>query len=94
MTQTVAGSGDNLWTNNLSWTDSAGAETTLPVVGVVSLSTVQTPPQAWGVSPAGGSPGNVVILEAIAGQPVTYSVTGGTGVHGSYSLYFVVERLI
>jgi hypothetical protein len=42
-----------------------------------------------------GSVGDVFIFEAVAGKPITFSVSnlGRSGSDGTYSLYFTVERL-
>jgi hypothetical protein len=89
MTQVVANVQQNgLWSYNIGWSDDAGAET----ASLVQLAAAQVPPQAWGSFV--GSPGNVIVLQTVAGQPVTYSVAlqGAADGGGVYSLYFVVER--
>jgi hypothetical protein len=95
MTQVVAGDADDGWTYNLGWSDDAGAETTFSSIGALSLSMSQTPPQAWGSMTGVGSVGDVFIFEAVAGKPITFSVSnlGRSGSDGTYSLYFTVERL-
>ena len=92
MTQTVSvPRSTSEWRYNLAWVDDAGVEGT-GFYGVISVSTAKTPPSAWGSS-NGTSPGNVAIFQAIAGQPVTYSVLCNKA-GGAYSLYFTVEQLI
>jgi hypothetical protein len=79
------------WLYNLNWTDDAGPESgsAMPIIQMYSA---QVPPQAYGTFD--GSQGNVIILEGVAGKPVTFSISlsGDTG--GTYSAYFTVERLI
>jgi hypothetical protein len=87
----------NYWTFNLAWTDEAGVESTPS--GIVTSNTGFVPPGAWGsyFGELGFTyvPGNVAIIQAVAGQPITYSVTSAvTSNEGIYSLYFTVERLI
>jgi hypothetical protein len=78
------------WQYQFNWTDDAGAES--PAGYLMWLGSSQIPPNAYS-----GSPGTVTVFEAIAGQPVSFSVNlvdpVGVG-GGTYSLYFVVERLI
>jgi hypothetical protein len=79
-----------IWSFFLSWTDDAGAE----FGDIVDLYTNNPPPGAWGHS-GGFNPGGVSLFEAVAGQPVSYSVivTKGSPTNGTYSLYYVVEQL-
>jgi len=85
-----------VWTYHLNWQDSAGAESTLQVAGLVQGYSLNTPPTAWARPYYDyGTPGNVSVFQAVAGQPVTYSVSAdGLGDGGEYSLAFVIERLI
>jgi hypothetical protein len=95
MIQTIPNPSGNYWVYHLAWSDDAGSETTLPNYGAIWVNSTQTPPIAWGGNAyAPGVPGSVVILQANAGQPVTFSVTGVAGSAGTYSLYFTVEQLI
>jgi hypothetical protein len=93
MTQVVPTQRNNgYWLYNLDWTDDAGPESgaTQPIMQMYDG---QMPPQAWGTFDT--SPGNVVILEGVAGKPVTFSISlSGTTSGGTYSAYFTVERLI
>jgi hypothetical protein len=90
MTQTVSVPRSvSLWKYNLSWVDDAGIEGTR--AGILPLGTDQKPPSAWGTSNV-YSPGGTAIFEAIAGQPVSYSVLNNNP-EGSYSLYLTVEQL-
>jgi hypothetical protein len=55
------------------------------------------PPLAYAsdIKGAYNQPPGVVVIEAVAGQPITYSVAASQSSNGgTYSLYFVVERLI
>jgi hypothetical protein len=83
------------WQYQFNWTDDAGPES--PLAPLMWVGSAQTPPKAWGVPYYSESPGTVTVFEAIAGQPVSFSVNlvdpAGVG-GGTYSLYFVVERLI
>jgi hypothetical protein len=91
MTTTQRNSSSNQsWNFNLSWTDDAGAETVwlLADIGAGNL------PQAYGTNPYYGTwPGQVITFEAVAGFPVTYSVTQNAPDDSAYSQYFVVERI-
>jgi hypothetical protein len=84
------------WQYQFNWTDDAGAES-LPAGYLMWLGSSQIPPNACGVPSYSASPGTVAVFEAIAGQPVSFSVNlvdpVGVG-GGTYSLYFTVERLI
>lgn len=68
-----------------NWTDDAGNEQAYQYFFLANLAA----PQAWGYSQY-GAPGNVTVLEASAGQPVSYSTNGSDE---EYSLYLVAERL-
>ena len=84
-------SGDAGWAGYLTWSDDAGFEDT-SVRGVIATSG-GPPPQAWGTS-YGETPGSVSIIEAVAGQPVSYNVIiQNADTSGTYSLYIIVERL-
>jgi hypothetical protein len=88
---TLVSSNEGTWTYHLHWTDDAGDEETQHNPSPLNL-----PPrrrrQAFGYAPD-TTPGNVLIIEAVAGQPVEYHVDRSGGNGGVYSLYFVVERL-
>jgi len=72
------------WNVNLFWTDDFG-----PQVDTELLQNA-----AGGMGSVGWPSGTVGTFEAVAGQPVSYSVTltSGDG-GGSYSIYYVIERL-
>jgi hypothetical protein len=79
--------GSDSWGFNLLWTDDAG---------VLWQDTV-IEQQDWGGISSGAAfpPGGVGVFQAVAGQPVSYSVTGpAAGTGGTYELFFVVERLM
>ena len=90
MTQTTAVPTSNgVWFFEIVWTDDAGTESAAPI----SVNVNQVPPNAWG-NYGYTNGGTLLVFEAKAGQPVTYTVPfGGTGDGGAYSLYFTVERL-
>jgi len=92
MTQTVA-QPSHFWMFNLNWTDDAGVENS-GGYGLLFLDTRQTPPTAWASSAGFAVPGEVIVFQAVAGQPITYSVTNDATPAGTYSLYFTLERLI
>ena len=99
MTQVSPGGADDSWSCNLNWTDDAGAESSSAVnfYGIITMGVRQTPPNAYGSLSSSGNVGNVVTIEAVAGQPITFSVQpllGRSGGDGTYSLYLTVERLI
>jgi hypothetical protein len=75
----------------LTWTDDAGPEDT-GLLGPVDLNANG---KGYGNFSGGGAPGGVAIIEAVAGQPVNFSVGATNNVTnlGTYSVYFVVERL-
>lgn len=80
------------WSFNLFWTDDAGAET----VYLLADNGAGSPPQAYGFNPYFGTwPGQVITFEAVAGHPVTYSVTeaGSGSAAAAFSQYYVVEQL-
>jgi hypothetical protein len=82
------------WYLNLRWTDDAGAELASVETNHYLMQTLTSgaPPEAYGFNTM--SPGNSSIVEAKAGQPITYSVALSAGTNGgTYSLYLVVERL-
>src|ERR1700730_10267041 len=76
-------SGSGSWNINLYWTDDFGPEWGTELVQQAN----------GGYGSVGWPSGTVGMFEAIAGQPVSYSITlSGTG-GGSYSLYYTIERL-
>jgi hypothetical protein len=82
------------WYLNLRWTDDAGAESASVQTNHMLLQTLTsgTPPEAYGFEAI--PPGTTSVIEAKAGQPITYSVVLSAGTSGgTYSLYMVVERL-
>jgi hypothetical protein len=89
MTQVAATASNAGWIYTLVWTDDAGTENGQPIF----VQANQVPPLAWGNSGYGNG-GTLLTFEAKAGQPVTYSVIySGSGDAGTYSLYYIVERL-
>jgi hypothetical protein len=97
MTQTVPSTlGANPWTFTLAgWSDDAGPECCAQVLGLASNATPPTAyayfwPQAGNSAPPSGS----VVIEAVGGQSISYSVDGVPGTTGTYSVYAVVERLM
>jgi hypothetical protein len=75
---------------SVNWTDDAGSEQ--GTGGAVLLwSANSVPPNAGAENPAGWQ-GNVLLFEAVAGTPVTHSLTGGPD-NSLYSLYYTIERL-
>jgi hypothetical protein len=82
-TNLEGGQGSYSWV--LNWTDDAGAE----IANFYFLSN-SPPPTAWGYTGGSDSPGGVATIEALGGQPITYSINGSGE---TYSLYMVVERL-
>jgi hypothetical protein len=82
----------SVWSYYLGWTDDAGVEQT-NYPGVVTLNE-GNPPQAWGVQQSGYLWGPVLVFQAKAGAPVTYSVTQlGTADGSTYELFFTIEQL-
>ncbi|HWY20989.1 MAG TPA: hypothetical protein VNX26_07190 [Candidatus Acidoferrum sp.] len=82
------------WYLNLRWRDDAGAESAAVETNNPVLQTLTSgaPPNAYGFD--GIPPGSTSIIEAKAGQPITYSVVLSAGTSGgTYSLFMVVERL-
>jgi hypothetical protein len=79
---------------NLAWTDDSGPQ----ALNSVLVSDAQYPGQFYQNFNNWGYPGLLmggpgITFEAVAGQPITYSVTS-TGVGGStYSLYYTLEQL-
>lgn len=90
MTQIVPTPGSNgQWSLALTWSDDAGLENS-GSSGPVSVFTGNAGYGSFeGIE---GPPGGVAIIEAVAGQPVSFSVDSGGG--GTYSCYFVIERLV
>ena len=81
------------WIFFFSWTDDAGVETTIGTNGLPLVwLNGNTPPSAFAVN-FNDLPGNVLVFEAVAGSPVTYSVLTTVPDGSSYSLYYVVERI-
>ena len=88
---TTMGNAGEGWELSVNWTDEAGMET-----GYASqLSTNSAPPFDYGFSADGfGYFSSPVPIEAIAGTPITYAVTGPTdGSGGTYELFITVEQL-
>jgi hypothetical protein len=86
------------WSYNLNWSDDAGAEQAQAPLFAFGYQTPGVYPGAYGTTPVisigNPGPGAVLTFQAVAGSPVTYSVSGGIPADGSlFSLYYVVERL-
>ncbi len=77
------GSYSGYWYINLFWTDDFGAESNTELMQCA----------CGGYGSVGWPSGTVGTFEAIAGQPVSYSVTSSGATGGSYSLYYTIERL-
>jgi hypothetical protein len=94
MTCTKTGNSSN-WFYNFNWSDDAGAENANVNGGsLIYIHSNYGPPSAYAFNDATYWPGSAVPFEAIAGVPVTYTVTQSGAPDGSaYSLYYVVERL-
>jgi hypothetical protein len=96
---TMTKTGGSGWAYNLYWSDDAGAENTFQLSsissgGMIILNGGSLPPSAFAYNNTVQAPGSVVPFEAIAGVPVTYTVTQNGPPDGSvYSLYYTVERL-
>jgi hypothetical protein len=89
MVQTTPLNSSYAWYLTIGWTDDAGVET---CTGILYMNFGQAPPEAWAT--ATSTPGNVSIIEAIAGQPVTYGVSDyGQPAGGTYSVYITAEKL-
>jgi len=89
MTQTVPTQNGNSWNFLLNWTDDAGPEQ----ANAYSLATNLTPPQAYGAVTS-GIPGSVMVFQAWGDAVIYYSVVPtGQGDMGTYSLYYVLERV-
>jgi hypothetical protein len=89
--QIIPGTGSGAWPLCLSWTDEAGIETNQPSY----LTDNSVPPYDYGSfqGQTGYMP-TPATIEAIAGTPITYVVTGPTdGSGGTYELFISVEQL-
>lgn len=71
------------WNINLNWTDDFGPQNDEELLQNAG----------GGYGSVGWPSGSVGTFEAVAGQPVTYSVTLSGSGGGSYSLYYTIERL-
>jgi hypothetical protein len=86
---TQRGDGQAYWEFNLGWPDDAGAETANPIENVDNAK----PPTSY-ANGYSNWPGAVVAFKAVAGVPVTYSVSSAVGtLTGTFELCIVVERL-
>lgn len=83
-------SSQSYWYVNPAWTDDSGAVS--QAGGVLFLpGTTAGPFEFDGVALLGG---DAFVFEAVAGMPITISVTqGGPSDNSSYSLYYTLERL-
>jgi hypothetical protein len=82
------------WYLTLHWTDDAGTQSASLRTNHILLQTLTsgTPPVSYGFDAL--PPGSTSIIEAKAGQPITYSVVLSKGTNGgTFSLYLVVEQL-
>jgi hypothetical protein len=76
------------WNLELFWTDDAGQQNT-----VMTLFAILATGQSYG-NFGGANPLNSFVFEAVAGQPFTFDVRGGSaGEGGTYALYYTVEQL-
>jgi hypothetical protein len=89
MSQTQLGGGYGAWDFNLNWSDNAGTEGATPY----ELSDNNGFDGHYVNNLNASLPGATILLEAIRGVPVTYSVQALSSPAGSYELYYVVERL-
>jgi hypothetical protein len=83
----------NVWNLNLQWTDEVGVETTNYIF---MQQGGYGPPLAYGnnINAFYAQPLGMGVLQAMAGQPISYNVTATQSSNGgAYSIYFVVERL-
>jgi hypothetical protein len=82
--------GTSGWTLGWNWTDDAGAEQTYLAV----LFDNAAPPYDFALSNGSSTPPVPFTFEAVAGQPISYSVYGpGDPQGGTYGFVLVVERL-
>lgn len=88
---TTPGNSESSWFLNLNWTDDAGQETTQ----LSYLNSSQIPPVAYEQNPQfQGGPISPWVFEAVAGQPITFSMpTNGGAQPGTCALAITVERL-
>jgi hypothetical protein len=84
MEQTVPATDGNFWSFRLDWTDDAGAQELVPLL----LNDSGQPAFAY---EGGGGENDSWTFRAIAGNPVRFSVEGGSG---TYEVYLTVERLM
>jgi hypothetical protein len=75
------------WIASWNWYDDAGMEE-----AYVAQTASENPPYAYGYAPDGLDPSVPLTFEAVAGQPMSFSLTEeGTG--GACSLAIIVEKL-
>jgi hypothetical protein len=78
------------WVLLWNWTDNAGAES----IGLGSAPTTATPPQDYFFDFYSGAIASPFTFEAIAGQPVSFSLVKPSGLTGgACGLAIIVERL-
>jgi hypothetical protein len=79
------------WDVKVSWTDSSGP-TSVSGFCFTENGDATAQPFFWNAEGFSGAP---VILQAKAGEPITFAVaqTGGTIGNGAYSIYYTLERL-
>ena len=93
MTAITQSQGTHVKYLHLNWNDDAGPES-LPYEFLV-LDNSGAPPNAYGVTPDGINVVNNFTLRAVAGTPISYSVSvDNNSPGGTYDLYIVVEHLI
>jgi hypothetical protein len=89
MSMTAPASG-GAWQTSLSWTDDAGAEQLGAIAGIYNSA---VPPTDYSTDGREGTPNLNPTIWAVAGAPVTYSVTGIGTVGGAYEMFMVAEQL-
>lgn len=78
-----------------NWTDIFGAQTSTNTgAGIVVTTWSSTIASSTNPPTAGDHPNSLSIpIQAVAGQPIQYTVSGGTYATAAYYLYIVVEKL-
>jgi hypothetical protein len=78
---------DGYWNLSLNWTDDAGAENDSQLY----LYVFEAPEHAF--SATSGDLDNTYVVRAIAGVPVTFSVSNNNNAGGTYEVFLTVEKL-
>jgi hypothetical protein len=90
MVMTTPATTNGLWALNLGWTDDAGVEGPQQISAIDDTA---TPPNAYAFPPVQNTV-QTVIIRALAGTPVTYSVSiPGESAGGTYEVFTTVEGL-